>query len=698
MNLNKYISAIKFNTTDKVGFSVSLAIFLYLLGIKSIESVLTPNIYGALSSILVIVLFYLLGLKLWCAKKLDRFIFCSIFLAIIWWGLTLLFLKGILISGDNNDIYSWALSSNYLMGLSDYSKIIPYGAYYWLATFGSDAFGSYVLNGLFASIFKSNTLYFTSLNIFIILISYQLSIYYLLKNNGIRKEYSFLGSIFWISNPFFIYLVSNYFLGQLIAGLFLFIGLNCYSEAMKNSYSRYKRVLSILPSIFIIFISYQSAFILIIFAFFLISFFLQEVNKSSQNQFSTFINNYALVRKISIDLLITLFLCVVLSLETAEHLIYQTLFAAKILAGWSLPLINPLTLVGLPTSLPVQSKTSFYTYLAFIIFMTFTFGLKNIFKIKKGTYSLVILFLLLIIYSCGDLIINRGNNYQVWKAASFVILPYGFVVTIFVLSQFLSGLKDSKLLIILIPSFVISSSSYYLSSSTYFKAHDDFFNSMVRLKYEILSAAPKSIILTTGPYKETMIAFNIFSDIANIYPLNKTYIPEIDFNYVNLNEAIMIAKNCEDQTKSIYFMTDDWKHLFTYNFANGCGLLKNVFDYSGLYEPEQIGSWSSGKVVTFNFDLNKYNFFKPSKIKFFISPFLPRGVNYQDLVVIVDSKKISSKRFYNDFEIEIEVDDKKSFMNITFMVDQNYKPKDYNKISEDDRTIALLFKKVKYEF
>lgn len=680
-------------------FLVSVIAFLYILFLKIIDPEITPEVYRFSSQFFLLIVM-LLGI--WKFIKHKDFSYIAIFVinVVLYISFTIS-VGGGLSTGGNNDVYNWGLSTNTLLGLANYINLMPDGAQTWQGL-RRDAFGAYIFNGIWASIFNRNVLFYTTINIFTISLLTQIAIYRLLFSSGTSKHVSLILSLFWAANPLVIYLHANYFLGQLLATLFLIIALICYQNSYQDGENRLMRVIYIVPAVFLMFITYQSGFFALLAVFFIGSYVLQLKKLSDKGEILPF-NYTGLIYQIKIalliliDIIIAVLICSLLSLDTSKHLLIQASYAMQVVAGWSLPLLNPLTLIGLPTSVRVEEPASYFSYFLVGSLFFALVGYRHILSFNCKSIAFWVVIALISMYLLNMEFNKRTNNYQIWKAASFLILPLAFIFIALVFDHILVRSEMPKAFLIIF-TFIVSFHSFHYLSTNYFSSKQSVMDNFISLN-EIIHKKKvdrTGIILDTNDFQDTFIAFNVFSKNSDVYTLSKWYGPSAKLADVDFSSMFVISKDCNPEQAKRYGLYDGASHnpLF-FEFRNeGCGLLRRILSFNGLSLGENIGRWSLGNRVSFDLKMDGFKARRPTEIVFDLAPYLPPGVSNQNLKVFNSDNLVAQFIIDTETQIRIPLERSANSVKIEFLIEKTRRPMDYDLKSQDNREIALLFKSV----
>jgi hypothetical protein len=456
------------------------------------------------------------------------------------------------------------------------------------------------------------------------------------------------------------------------------------------------KILSIVPSIFVILASYQSGFIALMIALLII--ILVFSDRTSKWSFE-YTEIYNFIRsKIStlIYLLVAILICLFLSPETAKHLYNQSFNAYSAVAGWSMSLTNPFTLVGMPTNLDINNKPSFSNIIIFFGVIVYLLGrpqFKSINYLSVGFCILVLLFLFYFLFFHFN---SRPNNYQIWKGSSYVLLPFGFLFFTMSINHYLKNVSLNKTFLLSALGVIISLVSFNHVSPMYFKGFDSQYKNLSTIRNEISRSFPtKNTVLLTDHWRDTFIALNLLSAVTKVYPINNTYIPHADINKLELDNHNIVAPSC-DGSKN-YALLDSYQESLFYQFGNnGCGMLANAIQFTGLYDSETQGRWSQEKKSSFIFNFDVFKKFKPKEIVFNISPYLPSSIRFQEVDIYLENKFYKTIKIHKDIHISFPVNNLSDIFHINFYIHKPLNPSNFG--SSDNRDIALFFRDVYYKF
>lgn len=558
----------------KIAFFVSLIIFFYVAFTRHFlinDNFVLHDNFNVLTLIIAALILILFFFKI--NKQLVTLI---IFLPLIF---GLFFLKNnILFTSGNNDIYSWSLISNHMLGYANIFNIKPDGESF-INSIGRLTQGAYIINAFLPALFKQNAIELVSFNIMFLNISTQLAIFYFLRLCKLPNRLSIFISILWVINPVIIYLSSNYFYAHLLSYFYLFILLSIYIE-FRNSLI-ILRSISLLPVIYLMLISYESSFLVFVFASIIIV-FIYEISINDKY----FINKSKEI--ILMYLYIFIFSLVLFSSDLMVLFGHVTHLSHDINTGsigWSLPPFNPLTLIGIPLMHPVDIPSNYYKYiylfiliyiLCYLFINKINVGLK---RFKKNNYleasfSLIlnirdaakklflILFIFLVLYAILFFATNHlPNNYIVWKFATYFFTPICFFTFYMGAYLYLKNVNFYKKYILIYNpihkiyfSIILFIFFIYIGHYLYKKQIKSFDNQVSNIHSSVTNFCDNDIacdviVLDTAPWKSTFLTFNILSNSFVLYPCAPTYIrpaEKSDILKITNDQSIVTLKQKND--------------------------------------------------------------------------------------------------------------------------------------------------------
>jgi hypothetical protein len=351
------------------------------------------------------------------------------------------------------DFYSWIFISEYYLGFINTINLELLPNFYKIAQYN---LGVYLLIDLISIISGYTPMNAAPIIVTILLALISASIYTLVKLIfKFNQIISFIISLGVTISPFMNYIAINGLFGQLIGVLGFLVGIEQIIKIAPKIDNNIKVIKILFYPLLLIFLAYESSFILY-FGLILILFGLILIfNNRDSKQFIVRIN--IAIKTCSVVFIVISFFFIILMPGVAYHLIMRSLEVINQKEGWPLPFLQPWLFLGLPIYiwnrqfhheyLPSAAELTYIGYLFLIILIIFL----NIIYIKNlnnkcsnyknselntvknnlsmpinciGPISLLYLFslvLYLVAYSIN------GNIYQIWKYASYSILPLSFV-------------------------------------------------------------------------------------------------------------------------------------------------------------------------------------------------------------------------------------------------------------------------------
>jgi hypothetical protein len=659
-------------------------LFIFIYALLILKNYITPSFYYFWSITLTAIISFFIIKRLLNRKNSD--VILIVFLTFIVFIVSKITKGGLIQTGSNNDIYNWGLSSNTISGFGNYSHIMPIGDQIWEGL-KQDAFGAYIFNAVLPTVFFKNTLEFSLINMVVIILLKQIIFYKILIIGEFKRSTSILISILFIGNPLYLYLVSNYFLGQLLGELFILYAAFSYLYAKNHDFNTTNRVILTFPWVFLSLISYQSGFIPhLILGLFIVATIYYGMSANSKIWSLPFAFNRLV--ELVIDLLIIIGLCALLYPPLIIHFYEQSMLVAKVIAGWSLPTQNPLMLLGWPIISTVQegwAKNQIFSIV--ILLLTAAIILKD--RIKKYFYILLFWVFLYLIYFLVDWLLPREVNYQYWKAVSYILLPLGFIVTASIVDNLLFN-KKMKFLFFL-SSYLIVAISFNNSYRKQFFSYSHVYKNLSQLVVE--GDLPK-LVLNTDDWGDTFIAFNTLSRDNLLYPVNKWYGPSVNFMDIDFPFDSYVDRNCslKNNPTEKYRLVNKNENMDYFFGIENCGLLSKMLTWDNLYTLEPTGRWSKGSVLNFNLAIPKYLNDRTAKITFDVRPFLPPGIKTHNFDLYLDNSLIHSYSIQDSTQIVIPLILKSSKPSkITFKFNKTGRPSDFIVGSNDTRDVALFF-------
>lgn len=652
-----------------------------------------------------------------------------IFFAFLFYAFHLITLKSTQVvpgGNGNNDIYFWSANAEQLLGRFNFYHI-QNGGIAW-ESLSLDSNGTYLALAFaaihfFRSAFEVLPIFLGAL---IVLIGTSLTRLIILLFN-VELKIALVTTAIVVFSPFFHYVTYNYFLSEILA-TFAFMSLlemSAYSF-LQNDKIRTGIAIQLFPFLALLLISYQSGF-LIFFCAFSMFFTLMIIYGN---------NNLKLIDKfklISSILLLTLLLTILCYPGVVKYLYYRTITVANAGAGWGLPLLNMLYLFSIPSPFSMSNMPFFLSnwivsFVSIIISLCVMFVFiykitknKIFYKIKnvKMIWTLGILFALLVF---GYLLIYaiKGGAYQVWKLAAFIILPMSFIPVCIVIIWFtrcLSVISSSDryvlfsigLLFIACPLIILSYRSPAYNDLNLYRNFKDLESKLNHTQ---------EVILDLPPYRQTMIAFNVFSKNHKLLPLNDSYIPKSQLTWGDLHDVKWITterclrllssatqkiNNSYSNSIERYVVFSDPSIIGGYSFATGGGecLLNDFIKIvSGLSGEESFGRWTNDDKIKFEINLPPSFKGHDFKLVFNVKPFLSSGVMSQVITPYVNGVALKRISLNQSGNLVIPLDRRninQSKLNLTFIISHPIRPSDMDKKSLDTRRLGIAFNNVLLE-
>ena len=636
------------STSIALGLVTMIAIgwYSFRLGIQ-VERVIEINI---ISGVLIGVIFYLKKIKFSkhngnCAfHKVPYEVYLVPILLVIYTAQAIIsFRSPSQLVGRimNNDIFSWSLLADQLIGASKPENIFP-GGVSFLERLKIDAWGTYFSLATISKLTGMSSLESTPYFVIFCLSIFAFIVYeILIKSFNLSSIISFCIAIISGGSSFLFYIAYNGFYGQLLATIFYLTVILMIVRSNDNREIKFVEDALLYAFLFIgILLVYQSGFLVFLSLAVILLFLHSLIIGFYKRGLTTGV--FKSTGEAMLPLISGIALALAFLPELTLHLINRTLLVYDITAGWPLPLISPLYFFAVPIppfprfdGMPVHYISALLLFFALFIFTVSSYGKK--FKILSiNVISLFVFFITSIaIYLLAYAV--KGNSYQVWKLASYVVIPLGFVINTLIVIN-LSRLKCldrtknmylSKIIITGISvCFVLFSNNQSMEKLT------GRINALKSIQSALYNENVKNVVLALPPYSETMLAFNVLSKKFKIYPLSVSYLPAFDASLVNRFDSIQtrilipirqnkdIANEIDDckyaaiqldkTNSSVIYFNDDNIYL-----ANLSGL-KFVEGFSG---PESWGTWTIGNKAQLQINKPYYLNGKNIKAIFEINPF-----------------------------------------------------------------------------
>lgn len=459
----------------------------------------------------------------------------------------------------NNDIYDWSILAQHLLGEPGYSNVFT--------TLGGsaqqnriDSFGTFFTIAFVAKFLGVSPVEASTTFTIAFLSLIGLSVFDVIRKAfGFDRGVSFFIALLVPAGSFFFYIAYDSFYGQLIATFFYITLINSLlwlvDYVRTNTQANFAKRLGLpIFSIIGILITYQSGFVV-----FMVFAILFNISYSIilNIQSGTFFQAVTSLRLSMLPLLGAIVLSIILLPELSLHTAHRTMAVKSALNGWPLPLIYPAYLLSIPTSqgFPNIAGTVSQFGIALSVMM-FIFGLAYR-KAKKNSLETASRHMAFVMYFCllfGAYMIAyhlRGGIYQVWKLASFVVLPMSFIFYVSIAfiwqhTELLNGFFKKLLLPVLaiLAIYVVA----YVPSQLALVSITGELEKMKESKSLLLDQGVENVVINGMSYSETMMAFNVLSRTFRIYPLVQTYVHPIDISVVQgLDESktrVLVSSEC----------------------------------------------------------------------------------------------------------------------------------------------------------
>jgi hypothetical protein len=208
----------------------------------------------------------------------------------------------------------------------------------------------------------------------------------------------------------------------------------------------------------------------------------------------------------------------------------------------------------------------------------------------------------------------------------------------------------------------------------------------------------KNLVLGTGPFSETMLAFNIFSANYKNFSLSQTYIPPSNPSLIDSipdNEKFfLVNRSCFEDSQLFYF-ADRWAlirslefpAIIKFNSANiNCQKFNKLFFEEGFSSPEAWGVWTLGNSAAFNFKVPSSMIGHVVRIELQLKTYFPQNLAIYDRESLVANLEVISDGFYK-FNINVSND---GVVKLRFAVSDPKSPSsDLNNPSGDNRVLGV---------
>jgi len=611
----------------------------------------------------------------------------------------------------NNDIFSWTLIADQLLGATNIDNILPGGSSF-AQSMQTDAWGTYFILAMTAKFIGLSALESTPHFTIFCLTIITFCAYEIIKKSFNFNDFTSLFiAMLTGAGSFLFYIAYNGFYAQLLA-TFLYLSVILIILELENSFNNSAFIQSIVIYSFLfagLLLVYQSGF----FIFTLFSFALSTVYAVLKIYFKPRLSPIEIRTDLFswLSLPFGALLAMVILPELTLHTIKRIMVVAEAAAGWPLELISPIYLLSIPVLPPFPELTGrpwHYIVATVTLITIFTFTLLGY---KKKAEKLPIKLLSLFIFYCLTLLIyvifyfQKGGIYQAWKLAAFVVLPTSFIMVAILAKNFSYFFGDYlKLKICLVTIFSLVSLSLLVampkqSNLESFSNRIDHLHSISKILY---TDNIKNVILATPPYGETMAVFNILSKDFILYPLSNSYLPPVNPEMINQLDPkktrVVIPAKCvstlpdgivNEGYKVINFSEMQFSKVFFNLKGADCALNFGVKLLEGFSGAEPWGTWTVGNKAKLTVIVPQNLIGKDNIFSFEVNPF-----GNQNISIFINERKFSSILLTKPTVLNIDIpsDIKNSgTINFEFLIQSPRLAKEFNADNNDPRLLGLGF-------
>ena len=473
---------------------------------------------------------------------------------------------------------------------------------------------------------------------------------------NVGKSLAYLIAIAWVTSSFYFYLVSNYFLAQLL-GICFFMATLLVVTHNEENFLIQTATLSLLN--YLMFMTFPALF----FPYMGVLLFLAVMQAafSRRNSGAAFFT----LRRASIffSIPISLGIVCVLDLGHFKTMLSRMVELSSTNAGWPFNLLHPFALMAFPVT-PIDSGImipkvmGYFAILTLLSYLTHRAHKKK--SLSAAQFALTSVFMAsLVVYLCYYAL--KGASYQQWKFAGSVVMPLSFLPITVVVSAFngkgrVNSIAKHTLLIALIAMNVFVMNKLTNSSPVDLPRYA----SLRQLMYYDQDPNVKTINVDFGDdFTATMIA----AQFINQKPLalwSRSYYSEDrveDYSKLSRDD-IWVTNSCSVfENKNLAMLGE----LFV--IIRGAPRLANEFliklnkplppilKTAGLSGQESFGRWNDGHKVVLNIPVNVE--WKGMKLKIKGSPYLPSGIKGQRMSFSVHGSKVKELSVSSESEIII---------------------------------------------
>lgn len=597
----------------------------------------------------------------------------------------------------NNDIFDYSILAEHLLGAPGYDNVFT-STGETAQRERIDAFGTFYVIALCAKFMGVTTLESTTIFTIFCQSLISLAIFDIVKKLfSLQNGLAFGISQLICSSSFLFFISYNNFYGQLLA-TFLYLNI-IYSlinieiaDSENVSLNHYQSTALIIFPLLGILTAYQSAyFVYTIFSIIFCVVYIFFANTSVTGIISLTKRSRLLIPPLFIAIAISLILLPELAIWTVRRTIEVSNVSAT--WDWPIPLISPVYLLSIPISqeFPILNGSIIqYVFMAIgiVILSSITYLVT-----KKISVTIARRFIAFVMFFCFSLVVYlfaynlKGGEYQIWKLASYIVLPicfifYAGVALIFQHTQ-LFGKKAGA---ILMHFFLFGTLAFVITSSQdpRLRLLSNKIEQMKVIKHILLDYNIKNVVINAMSNTETMMAFNILSTNFKLFPLIKTYHQPVDVSLVNKldieNTRVLVKSECympwNEHVEGNHYkiirldeMLSDENNNNYYYFGSGsadCPFSAFVLG-NGFSGREPWGVWTNGGKASLQINIPTHLVGTGLKLVFKLQPFgvtqtgsVNTGTNSTnwdikqttELTVNVPSETTSQGKLTLDFNID----------------------------------------------
>jgi hypothetical protein len=564
-----------------------------------------------------------------------------------------------IVSFGNNDLFTWTMTADHLFGLSGYDNVLPSGPvfqqhsqYYGWAT-------NFIL-GLIAKLSGRLSLEVSTLFVLMFVTLNSLSVFEINRRFfQLRPVSSFAISLISSMGMFSIYIAYNGYLAQIFACWYymalLTASIHLVIEDLKFNWIQVLFLYLFISLGLILSYSWGAVPLLVFSGIFIVIssvVFFMGSKKSRIGRGLVFLPLLALIISFSM-------------LPKQSSFILQLIKSVAIDdSGFSLKMIFPTHLFSMPSLLSFPGIGGSYTsYLVFICIFIFIFivllrRLKGS-NTRRGVLLIFNLFFFVTVSAYLLFFFLKGESYQSWKLASFVVLPVSFVPlsSLIALINQIIGLylfvKFEKCLFVFSLFYIL-----FIPLNIEIILYNDLIREFKTKALELEVDKPRNIVITAVDFDLTFVALNVFSQKFKLFPLGPTYVSPVHMDQIfNLDlkqTRFLFPRSCELRNHDGVGRFVIGKNLATlsnskldFKYGVECGIIQLVEGFS------IIESWmtrSSGKTARFIFNKSPSGVNEFNTLLLDLSP-----LGEQEIVISVNDKIILKKSLHKRELIKLDI-------------------------------------------